>query len=208
MSLAFSKHKKIGLFGGSFDPVHFGHLHLALEMLEKHGLDQVIFAPANISPFKKQAPPHTGASDRLEMVRLAIEPVRHFSLVRWEIEREGPSYTIDTVKKMYEEADQKGEAWKLHLILGEDALEGLPKWKDAEALVRLAPPLTGSRTGSAHSFSGYSKEMAAIVEEGITKIPILEISSTAIRDRLKKKMFCGHLVPGLVLDYIYSHSLY
>lgn len=201
------KRKKIGLFGGSFDPIHFGHLHLAIEMFEKHALDRVLFVPAQLSPFKRQAPPQFNAKDRFEMVRLAIEPLQQFSVLRCEIEREGPSYTIDTVRKLYEEADQKGESWQLHLILGEDALVDLAKWKEADNLVRLAPPLIGSRMSEPKIFSSYSSAMTQAVQEGMTKIPVLEISSTIIRERLKKKLFCGHLVPSLVLDYIYSRSL-
>ena len=200
------KRKKIGLLGGSFDPIHFGHLHLAIEMFEKHALDQVLFVPAQLSPFKRQSPPQFNSKDRLEMVRLAIGPVQHFSVLQWEIEKEGPSYTIDTIRKLYEEADQKGESCQLHLILGEDQLIDLAKWKEADNLVRLAPPLIGSRMSEPRIFSGYSPAMTQAVQQGMTKIPILEISSTVVRERLKKKLFCGHLVPSTVLDYIYSHS--
>jgi nicotinate-nucleotide adenylyltransferase len=131
------------------------------------------------------------------MVRLAIQPLAPFRALSWEIERPDPSYTIDTVQRFHLENPDA----QLHLILREDALEGLSRWKESAELLRLAPPLIGSRSATA-------PEMFQAMQKGWTKIPTMEISSTEIRDRLKKHLFCGHLLPTSVLDYIQTHSLY
>lgn len=195
----------IGFFGGSFDPIHFGHLHLALSMLESHGLDQVWFVSAHISPHKLQEPPMAGDSDRLEMVRLALLPFDKFVLRDDEIQRKGSSFTIDTVKTLLQSHPNK----KFFLLLGDDALAGLPRWKEVMELLSLAPPLSGSRCISGPSvITSFSPELKRVVEKGWTDIPILDISSTYLRNRLKKRLYCGHLVPDKVLEYIYKKELY
>ncbi|MBS0620026.1 MAG: nicotinate-nicotinamide nucleotide adenylyltransferase [Verrucomicrobia bacterium] len=178
------KKKKIGVFGGSFDPIHNGHIHLALSLKELVGLDEVLFVPTTLSPFKSSKPPVASAADRLEMVRQAIAPIGGFSVLDWEIRGPGPTYTIDTIRRLQEEG--RGE---LHLLMGDDLLPRLNEWKESAALQVLAPPLVGSRTGP-------------------LQIPLLDISSTRVRERLSKKYYCGHLVPQAVLDYIQAHGLY
>ncbi len=182
--------KKIGILGGSFDPVHFGHLNLAVHMLEACGLDEVLFVPASVSPFKENSPPKVSAEHRKEMLLLAIQPVKQFRLLDWELQGKGPSFTIDTVRRLSSEAPAQ-----YHLLLGDDQLEGLPRWKEAEELIRLAPPLIGTRERA-----GFGKTQV--------KIPRFEISSTEVRKRLSEKKFCGHLVPASVLTYIEKKSLY
>lgn len=196
--------RKIGLLGGSFDPIHFGHLNLAMALLEQDQLDQVLFCPASLSPFKETAPPSASKQQRREMVKLAIAPVQQFAIFDWELEREGVSYTIDTVKKILEEGGGK----QLHLILADDALARLPEWKEYQQLLQLAPPLIGSRLISPPSLSGLPSALVQTIEKGMRKVPIMEISSTEIRQRLRQKKFCGHLLPAQVLDYIQKNRLY
>lgn len=97
-------HKRIGLLGGSFDPLHFGHLNMAIALSETHRLDSVLFCPAYTSPFKTENPPAVSTEHRLAMVSCGIQGVQHFSTLDWEIAQNGPSYTIDTIKKLKDES--------------------------------------------------------------------------------------------------------
>jgi nicotinate-nucleotide adenylyltransferase len=197
------KEKKIGFFGGSFDPIHIGHLQLALEAKEKYQLDQILFCPAFISPFKLNSPSAANAKDRFEMVKLAICPIDGFDVIDLEIENCGPSYTIDTIKKL----KNLNPTHQYFLILGEDQLHGFSRWKDSEQLKRLAPLIIGSRLGSqgARENTHSNLDINAI---NFFKISNLEISSTYIRDRIAKKLFVSHLLPPKVVDYIALHGLY
>jgi len=193
---------KIGFFGGTFDPIHFGHLNLALHILETHKLDQIFFSPANFSPEKGESRPLAPKKARKEMVELAIEDVPEFTLIDLELEREGPSYTIDTIehlKNNYPNAN-------FYLILGGDIIKGLEKWKEIDRLLQMAPPLVGGRPHLQDNF--ISESIQKKIKEGETTIPSLEISSTDVRERLSQKKSCTHLVPGKVLDYIEEHGLY
>jgi nicotinate-nucleotide adenylyltransferase len=191
--------KKVGLLGGTFDPIHFGHLNLAISLLEQHGLNQVLFCPAAISPFKKDMPPLASKKDRSEMIRLSLAPYPFFELLDLELVREGPSYTIDTVQTLI----STNPGTEFYLLTGEDTLEYFQLWKQWEELVALAPPLIGSRKGSLPS-----SHLPPIFQAGLTQIPTFEISSTVIRERLFQKKNCNHLIPALALDYIERNRLY
>ncbi len=167
--------KTIGFFGGSFDPIHFGHIALAVALLEEGRLDQVLFCPAYCSPFKTKTPPIASPEHRLAMMKLALDHPQ-FALSSYEIDRPGSSYTIDTIRAL------RREGVHLRLLLSEEAAVHLDQWKETQELVRLAPPLIGPR-----------------------EIPV---SSTQIRERLKKKLYCGHLIPAKTLDYIRANHLY
>lgn len=186
--------KKVGILGGSFDPIHLGHLNLAISLMEAKELDVVLFVPAQISPFKQIEPPHISAEHRLNLLKLAIAPIRQFDLLDWELKREGPSYTIDTVRKLAEDSTMQ-----LHLLLGEDSVPDFHNWKNAEELLELAPPIVGSRHTAACS---------EILQNAHVKIPLFDISSTQLRFRLRQKKYCGHLLPAEVLEYILKHALY
>lgn len=194
--------RRVGFFGGTFDPIHFGHLNLAIEILEKCSLDQILFCPALLSPEKGDRHPTATPLARKEMVTLAIEPIPEFSLIDLELDREGPSYTIDTIKALIE----MHPATSFHLLLGEDMLAGLPEWKAVEELVKLAPPLVGSR--SHHNQKSLPEPLASIIQQGEVLISPMEISSTEVRRRLEQKKYCGHLIPAKVLDYIEASGLY
>lgn len=194
--------KKFGFFGGTFDPIHFGHLNLAVNMLEKMGLDEVLFCPANFSPTKRDNLPSANKHARKEMVELAIKGIPHFSLIDLELKREGPSYTIDTIREL-QSAHPNTE---FYLIIGEDMLPSLPRWKEVEALLRLAPPLIGTRT--CDILPELPQSIHAVVKRGEIDMNSMDISSTELRLRLIQKKYCGHLVPSKVLDYIHAHQLY
>lgn len=189
--------KTIGVFGGSFDPVHFGHINLAMQLFEIHHLDEVLFCPVFCSPFKMNSPPIASPQDRLAMLHLALEGIPQFKVTTLEIDRKGPSFAIDTLRSLQSEGVQ------LRLLLSEEVAAHLDMWKDVEELVRLAPPLIGSRTSSLSH-----RPFSRFVKRGITKTKTFEISSSEIRQRLKEGLYCGHLLSEKVLDYIRKKRIY
>lgn len=197
--------KKIGFFGGTFDPIHFGHINLALCLMELHRLDEVLFSPAYISPHKVQSPPVASPQMRLEMTARAIGAIPQFSLYPQEVERGGSSFTVDTIKDLIGRSKDK-----YYLLLGEDALPALHRWKGINELLTLASPLIASRKERAllPTSATLSPSLIKTIEEGWTEIPMLDISSTTIRNRLKKELYCGHLLPPEVLDFISENEYY
>ncbi len=201
--------QRVGLFGGTFDPIHFGHINLALAILEAHQLDRVIFCPAAVSPFKNGTPPRASQEHRKEMLQLVIKSIPMFSLLNVELNRKGLSYTIDTIRDVLNDAREQKKEVDLFLMLGEDALRHFHRWKDVEEIVLLATPLTGSRvTEPLSSFEMLSPVVQEALRKGMTTIPVMEISSTTIRDRLAKQLYCGHFVPHAVLEYVDRNKLY
>jgi nicotinate-nucleotide adenylyltransferase len=196
---------KRGFFGGSFDPIHNGHLHLALELFERHQLDEVFFCPTSQSPHKKNTPPQASKDHRRAMVTAAISPFPQFTLLDYELQKPASCYTIETMRTLKEE-DPKVQYF---LLLGEDAALSLPTWKEALELIKLAPPLVGSREKELLSeLKGADAALIKMLKKGWTSIPRLEISSTWVRSRVNKGEYAGHLVPGKVWDYIQTQQLY
>ena len=195
--------ERIGLFGGSFDPVHHGHLLLAQDALEQLKLDRLFFIPAAINPHKLEAAPHASPSMRLEMLREATRVQPLFSIDALELEREGPSFTIDTVDAF------RGRFPGAHifLLLGEDNLPKLQSWHQFERLRELVCFASFGRGASAEG----SKTPAAVdkpdlrIERLARKI---DISSTEIRARVAKGLPIQYLVPESVRLLIQSHALY
>ena len=194
---------KIGFFGGTFDPIHFGHINLAIQLLESHRLDQVLFCPAGQSPFKEHRPPIASSEDRLSMVQLAIEDIPAFHLCKIEVFRSGLSYTIDTLRTLKESLSPNTQ---LYILLSADVLSSFHQWKEPQGIIQLASPLIGSRCN--HPIVVPPSSVRAALLEGLTETRQFEISSTEIRERLSKKLYCGHLLPHKVLSYINKHSLY
>jgi len=183
--------RRIGLLGGTFNPIHFGHLNLAIEMQEKCTLDEVWMIPARLSPFKLEEPLISG-EDRLEMVRLAIEGLPSFRVLDVELSRPPPSYTIDTLHLLDTSADN------FFLLLGEDAFAHFDKWKNHKEILQKVSLRVAKRK--------CSTQQVPLAERVDTRE--MEISSTEVRERIKKRLYCGHLIPYKVLDYIYEHQLY
>lgn len=195
----------IGIYGGTFDPIHFGHLNLALHLMEFHSLKEVWFCPARINPHKLDKI-SSDVEWRLEMVSLAIEQIPQFKLLDYEARQEGPSYTINTLRYLYENEKNSPNPRTFNLLLGDDVLEGILTWKETEEVFKLAPPLIGCRQWNC-TWEG-SDPINQAIRNGMTPTPIMEISSTAIRQRISRGLYCGHLVPEKVLDYIKRHQLY
>lgn len=184
--------KVIGFYGGTFDPIHFGHINLAIQLKEIEGLDTILFCPAFISPHKIEEPPKAQAKARYEMTALAIKNIPNFLVTDIEVKREKISYTIETIKQLVKEYPDSD----FRLLISSENLPRFKEWKDVDELVKIAPPLIGSRS----KFSSQSSK--------VVKIKEFDVTSTAIRYRLKKGLYCGHLVPAKVLDYIYTNHLY
>jgi nicotinate-nucleotide adenylyltransferase len=186
--------QKIGILGGSFNPIHLGHLIIAQNALEELHLDKVIFIPTNITPLKTRSalidPRH-----RLNMIKLAIKGNKGFAVSDIEIRRGGISYTIDTLsllKKKYPYA-------KLFLIIGSDSLKILKKWKDLKGIQKLCRIVLARRTGSKIT-KGLSYQ--------ILTNPLIDISSMEIRRRVYLGLSLKYLVPDSVKRYIKKKRLY
>ncbi|WP_215216859.1 MULTISPECIES: nicotinate (nicotinamide) nucleotide adenylyltransferase [Candidatus Rhabdochlamydia] len=192
--------QKIGLFGGSFDPFHFGHLNLVINLLEYAHLDQVFICPAKSTAFKT---PDASIEHRIHMLQLVIEKVPSFALLDWEIQMQEP-YTIDTVERL----KKRGEI-DLFLLLGEDLLPNLHLWHRIEELLHLVTPLVASRFVASQLIDLKLSSQAKIkLGKGFIKIPLMEISGRMTRQRLQQRKFCKHLVPAKILDYIQLNHLY
>ena len=192
--------KIVGFFGGTFDPIHWGHLNLAMNLMEKGKLNEVWFCPAYISPHKTEVLT-AESKHRLKMAELAVSDVSSFKVLDDEIKRSGPSYTFDTLESLTSQHPDT----QFRLILGEDSLSRFDDWYRVKELVEIAPPLVGSR----HSINAFVSDLVRkIIDINMIRTPIIEISSTEIRERLMKGLYCGHLLPKKVLDYIYQNRLY
>ena len=190
--------RRVGLFGGTFDPVHTAHVALAQAALNAFALDEVRWIPTG-QPWQKGWS-ITDAVHREAMVRLAIEGEPRFKLDRIEIERQGPSYTLDTVQALV--AAEPGTEWVL--IIGQDQYAGLHTWRDW-------PVLLGQVTLAVANRPGIVREPDPAVqrfEHKAVPLPMLDVSSTAIRDDVAAGQDYQQLVPPPVARYIESHGLY
>ena len=203
--------QRIGIFGGSFDPIHYGHLILAAQIRELSGLDRVIFVPANINPFKLEHPPASG-EDRLRMIELAIEGCLGFEVSDIELKRDGPSYTYDTLTELSAGYEASAEKTKLYFILGSDSLKKIATWKKGGDLIDNYGLISIYRKGE--SKEEIDTEVERIRRDHpsadirLFETPELEISSGDIRERLKFGQDIKFLTPDSVIDYIDSQKLY
>jgi nicotinate-nucleotide adenylyltransferase len=187
---------RLGVLGGTFDPIHSGHLLLARGILERLSLDRVLFVPAADPPHKSGT--HAGADHRLAMVRLAVDGLPDFAVSTVEMERDGPSYTVDTLRQLRAEYGDS----ELFLIIGADNVSDLPTWVDPEGILALATVVAGSRAVSAAG----DGPLAGRIERVDT--PAFDISSTEIRRRRAAGLSLRCLVPDAVERYILDHHLY
>lgn len=200
--------KKIGLYGGTFDPVHFGHLNLAIEMLENCKLEEIWFCPARLNPHKQANVPSVDIYHRLQMLRLALKDVPHCRVLDIEAKREGPSFTIDTLRELIAIEEMSDTPRQICLIIGDDAVPGFFQWNKPEEIVSIAPVFIGRRGTRAIEPLKGNPVICEALEKGSIHTHVMEISSTEIRERLANGLYCGHLMPAKVLDYIYQNRLY
>lgn len=182
--------------GGTFDPIHHGHLVAASEVARSFGLDEVLFVPTG-RPWQKHNV--TPSEHRYLMTVIATASNPQFSVSRVDVDRDGPTYTVDTLRDLRE---QHPEA-DLFFISGADAVEQILGWKDVDKLWELAHFIAVSRPGHELSLSGLSGEHVSLLE-----VPALAISSTDCRSRVARGYPVWYLVPDGVVQYIAKHELY
>ena len=194
---------RLGLLGGTFDPIHYGHLAIAEEARQALQLDRVLFVPAAQQPLKRGA--HIATPEqRFAMVQLACAPNPAFEVSRIELDRPGPSFTLTTLEAL--QAAQLGE---LHFILGEDALADLTRWHGAARVVELARIVAVERPGRAADHTRIMQALPALRERLMTLIgPALDISSTALRRRVAVGLPIRYQTPDAVVEYIEEQNLY
>ena len=200
--------RKIGVLGGTFDPIHLGHLIMAEDIREKLGLGEVLFIPAGRPWLKlKEEKPISAADHRLAMVRLAVASNPHFKVSTMEIDRPGLSYSIDTILELKAEL---GAQVEIYFIVGPDALAEFPKWKEPAQLMGICQVVGIGRPKHTQvdlrklerSVPGASQRIVLV------DVPQIEISSTDIRRRVAQGLSIRYLVPEAVEKYIAEHRLY
>jgi nicotinate-nucleotide adenylyltransferase len=196
---------RLGVLGGTLDPVHRVHLLLAAAARDELGLERVLFVPAG-QPWRKAARPITSAEHRLAMLRLALEGEGAFEIATLELEREGPSYAADTLEAL--RRDQPKD--ELFFILGEDALVDLPNWVRPRRILELATLAVAKRGGTdREEVEEAARRLPGLLDRvAWLKMPLVEVSATEIRDRVRRGLPIGDLVPAVVEAYIREHGLY
>jgi nicotinate-nucleotide adenylyltransferase len=198
---------RIALFGGSFDPLHLGHLILAEQCREQARLDQVWFVPAATSPLKQHGPVASNRQ-RLEMLQIGIAGHDAFRVQECELERGGISYTVDTLKQL--QTEHPGNEW--FLIIGGDSLADFNRWREPAEICQLALPLVYQRPGfvapldSLRSFA--TPERFSLIEQHAITARQIEISSTDLRRRIAAGESVRYLVPRAVEVYLLNQGLY
>jgi len=196
---------RLGIMGGTFDPIHYGHLVTAEEALVQFNLDRVLFMPTG-NPALKRDRAVTPAEDRYLMVVVATASNPDFDVSRLEVDRPGPTYTVDTLQALRAEY---GPSTELFFITGADAVWEIVGWKDAEQVASLATFIAATRPG-------YDLDAARTAHEGeatgfrieYIEVPALAISSTDLRSRLAERRTIRYLTPESVAAYIYKRGLY
>ena len=186
---------RLGILGGTFDPIHVGHLRMAEVVREKMRLEKIIFVPSNLPPHKS-ASSLTSSENRFQMVRLAIERNPFFEISSFEIKRPGKSYTIDTVKYFFSIYPTS----KIFFIIGFDALSTLHKWKSIEEVLKIVEFVVVNRPGD-------FKEKKNIKHHSVS-MPGIDISSSNIRQLMKTKKSIRYLIPEPVREYMEQNNLY
>ena len=196
--------RRMGLMGGTFNPIHMGHLIIAEEARERFALEKVIFIPSYITPNKevKAAP----AEERLRMVELAVESNPYFSVSDMEIRQKGMSYTVSTLRALKE---RYGDDWELYFISGTDAVASLPLWYQPEQILSLCRFIGAVRPGGiqkAEEVVASFKKRGKNIE--LLPVPAIDISSTDIRNRIRNGKSVRYMVPEKVYTYIKEKRLY
>jgi len=196
----------IGVFGGTFDPVHNGHLMVAEEARASLSLDKVLFVPAG-QPWLKSDRPITPAAHRAEMVRLAISGKSFFGISSVDLEREGRTYTVDTITQL---KSQLGGDNEYYVILGRDSLFDFPRWKQAARLITMCRLVAAPRPGyPVPDLQGLEALIPGLAQRVVVlERPELDISASEIRKRVARGLSLHGLVPGEVERYIRQHKLY
>lgn len=197
--------RRLGILGGTFDPVHLGHLILGQQAQEQLALDRVLFVPA-AQPWRKSGRRVTPPGERLEMVRLAVADNPLFEASSIEIDRGGPSYTADTLEQLRGELPD----CELYFIAGQDALEDLPFWKGPDRILRLARVAVAARPGHERRIPAALRALTPDPEERVVRVemPLVEISGTLLRERARRGLSLRYFLPPAVEAYVRDRGLY
>lgn len=196
---------RIGLFGGTFDPVHIGHLILCQEAHYQLGLDRILLLPAADPPHKRDRQV-TPVSHRIEMLSLAIKDVAYLSINRVDVDRPGPHYSVDTVQILQAEL---GDQADLYFLMGMDSLRNLPTWHRPEWLAAHCNLVTFQRAGVELDWASLERSLPGIHRKvSILAMPELEISSRDIRRRIQEGRPIRYMVPESVAEYIRTKGIY
>ncbi|HVT89610.1 MAG TPA: nicotinate (nicotinamide) nucleotide adenylyltransferase [Tepidisphaeraceae bacterium] len=199
--------KKTLCLGGSFNPIHHGHLICARAVAESIGFGRILIIPTGQAPHKPAAPEQATSAQRLQMCRLAIESLDQktgvsFDVNDLEIIRPGPSYTLDTVREL------RRQGWsKVHWLIGADMLNFLPKWHKHAELLSEADFLIMARPRETIDWVSLPSELHKL-KNNVIPAPLIDISSTEIRKRVKQGLDITYLTPPAVVDFIHAHNLY
>jgi nicotinate-nucleotide adenylyltransferase len=202
--------KRIAIFGGSFNPIHNGHLLVAQAVFEAFGFDQLLLVPCQVSPFKQgqDGTVVADASQRLDMLRLAVGSDSRFDICDIEAKRQGVSYTIDTVRELMTLHPNT----RFSLVMGMDSLLDLYRWRQANELVSLCDIVTVQRPGCdevpSPSALHFPLEVAEKIVKNVLRGRLCDISSTEIRQRIAEGRSIRYLVPLAVEDYILQNKLW
>jgi nicotinate-nucleotide adenylyltransferase len=202
--------KRIAIFGGSFNPIHNGHLLVAQAVFEAFGFDQLLLVPCQVSPFKQgqDGTVVADASQRLDMLRLAVGSDSRFDICDIEAKRQGVSYTIDTVHQLINRYPNT----RFSLVMGMDSLLDLYRWRQANELVSLCDIVTVQRPGCdevpSPSALHFPLEVAEKIVKNVLRGRLCDISSTEIRQRIAEGRSIRYLVPLAVEDYILQNKLW
>ena len=191
--------RRVGVMGGTFDPIHNGHLVAASEVAARFGLDEVIFVPTG-RPWQKTGKNVSDAEHRYLMTVIATASNPRFTVSRVDVDRPGNTYTIDTLRDL---SEKLGEGTEMFFITGADALAQILSWKEVDELFQLAHFVGVSRPGHELSSEGLPQDGVSLLQ-----IPALAISSTDCRDRVRDDFPVWYLVPDGVVQYIAKHNLY
>jgi nicotinate-nucleotide adenylyltransferase len=201
--------RKIALFGGTFDPIHLGHTAVAAAVAEYIGAEKIVFLVARFSPLKNSLPGASG-TDRLQMTALAIAEHKNFQLSDYELNKPQPSYTLETVRHF--QADY-GSNTSIYWLVGADSVDDLPRWYRIRELIDQCNLCVMHRAGYGPvHFARFSplwgSERVGKLQRNIIQTPLIDISSTEIRNRLAAGKNVSNMLHPAVADYIYKHGLY
>lgn len=200
-----AKHQRIGIFGGTFDPVHYGHLLLAETCREQLNLDSVVLLPAGSPPHKSDSD-ISPASHRLEMLKLAVSGCPEFQIDERELKREGPSYTVLTLQELSSEQPDS----TLYFLMGADSLRDIPGWKDPQQILQLATVVAVNRPGIPLPETAEVRVWAGDLADSIQVIQTLgtDLSSSTLRNQVAANLSIRFMTPRAVAVYIEQHELY
>ena len=195
---------RLGIFGGTFNPIHNGHLHIAECFWQQMDLDSLLFIPSK-RPTHKPAPDLASSTHRLAMCRAALEGTP-FSVSDLEITRQSDSYTVYTLEELHRQYPEE----RLYLLMGEDMFLTLLDWKAPEEILSLCVVCVAPRSEDSRSrILTYGKRLAALGGQyALLDIPFLSVSSTEIRQRVQAGLPIDHLMPDAARQYLYEHHLY